>query len=157
MIPTRYKARLPRHLSYPLGAEAISEALAGAPHVEALSLTFSNEPVWPAAEFRRLLGGRLPYNVMAAEYRPARKPGLSASSAMVQRGWYDETWELKVYPVLAELRHLANRLLHEEGLPAVVTWLQSSGRAGWAATSQRIELAFDSAGEALACRERHGA
>ena len=32
MIPTHYKVMLPKNLSYPLGAQAISEALAGAPH-----------------------------------------------------------------------------------------------------------------------------
>ena len=32
MIPTHYKAKLPKNLSYPHGAQAIGEALAGAPH-----------------------------------------------------------------------------------------------------------------------------
>ena len=32
MIPTPYKAKLPKNLSYPLGAQAISEALASDPH-----------------------------------------------------------------------------------------------------------------------------
>ena len=32
MIPTPYKAKLPKNLSYPRGAQAISEALAGARH-----------------------------------------------------------------------------------------------------------------------------
>ena len=32
MIPTHYKVMLPKNLSYPLGAQAISEALASDPH-----------------------------------------------------------------------------------------------------------------------------
>jgi hypothetical protein len=156
MIPTRLKARLPRQLSYPVGAEAISEALAGAPHVEAFSVTFWDEAVWPASEFRRLLLERLPYKVMTAEYQPTRKPGISASDHMVQIGWYDEKWELSVYPVRSEFRQLANRLLREVGLPAIVTWLRSSGRAGWSANWHRIELVFSPADGSIASQESNG-
>jgi hypothetical protein len=149
MIPTRLKAKLPRHLSYPIGAGPISEALAGVPHFEALFVTFRDEAVWPASEFRRLLAERLPYKVMAAEYQPARKPGISGSDHMVRSGWYEEKWELRVYPVLAEFRPLANRLLRGEGLPAIVAWLKSSDWAGWITTWQRIELMFNPTDESL--------
>lgn len=149
MIPTRLKAKLPRHLSYPVGAGSISEALAGVPHFEALSITFWNEAVWPASKFQRLLAERLPYKVMTALYMPTRKPGIIGSNHMVQSGWYDEKWELSVYPVLAEFRSRANRLLQEKGLPAIVAWLQSSNRAGWITTSQWIELIFNPTDESL--------
>ena len=157
MIPTRSKDRLPRHLSYPVGAEAISEALAEAPHAGAFTVAFRSEPVWPASKFRHLLLERLPYPIMAAEYLPARKPGLGASNDMVKGGRYNGTWELRVYPVLAESRHLANQLLQREGLPAIVAWLKSSDRAGWLATSRRSELVFSPADGTLACREASGA
>lgn len=156
MIPTRLRAKLPRHLSYPVGAGVISDALAGAPHVDALSATFWDRAAEPASEFRRLLLKRLPYTVMAAEYRPARKPGISASDQMVKDGWYDEKWELTVYPVLAEFRPLANRLLRAEGLPAIVAWLRSSGRPGWIATWQRIELAFNPTDGSIASKASSG-
>src|SRR5579883_595496 len=110
MIPTRLKAKLPRHLSYPIGAEALSKALADAPHVESLAVTFWDEAVWPTSEFRRLLTERLPYRIMAAEFRPARGPGLTGSNDMLEGGWYNESWQLTIYPVLSEFRHLANRL-----------------------------------------------
>ncbi len=156
MIPTRYKGRLPRQLSYPVGAEAIGEALAGVTHVEVLSVAFLTTPVWPASEFRRCLLERLPYKVMAAEYQPGRKPGLSASNQMVQIDWYDEKWELMVYPVLAEFRHPANRSLREKGLPAIGTWLSASGRAGWVAKWQLIELVFSPADGSIESFESSG-
>lgn len=156
MIPTRHKAKLPRHLSYPVGAGSISEALAGVPHFEALSVTFWDEAAWPASEFRRLLAGRLPYKVMAAEYQPARKAGISGSDHMVQLGWYEEKWELKVYPVLVELRPLANRLLRGEGLPAIVKWLKTSDRSGWITTWQRVELMFSPTDESLTSQVTSG-
>ena len=40
LIPTRYRAKLPKQLSYPVGAEIISTALSGAAHPEALSMCF---------------------------------------------------------------------------------------------------------------------
>lgn len=156
MIPTRLKAKLPRHLSYPIGAKAISEALADAPHVGPLSVTFWDQAVWPASEFRRLLSERLPYKIMEAVYQPASKPGISASHSMIERGWYYEKWELRVYSVLSEFRHAANRLLREQGLPAVALWLKSSDRAGWVERCQRVDLVFNPTDESLTIQESSG-
>ena len=47
MIPTRYKSKLPGDLSYPLGAQAVSEALAGVPQFDALTLTFHGSILRP--------------------------------------------------------------------------------------------------------------
>ena len=44
MIPTHYKAKLPKNLSYPLGAQAISEAPASAPHAAQCVLWASQCP-----------------------------------------------------------------------------------------------------------------
>ena len=67
MIPTQYKAKLPRHLSYPIGAESLSEALAGAPHVESLSVTFSVQAVWPGPSSAACL----PRGCLTGSYRPS--------------------------------------------------------------------------------------
>ena len=143
MIPTRYKAKLPRTLSYPIGAEAISEALAGAPHTEEFSLAFSDYALWPRSEFQRLLRDGQPYKVLAAEYQPAQKPGYGGSQLMVESGWYDCHWELHVYQVVRAWRHLVNQLLREQGLPAVVEWLRFTQRSGWEGRHHRLELVFN--------------
>jgi len=156
MIPTRYKAKISRDLSYPIGAEAIAAALADAPRADVLSLAFSAHAVWPASEFRRLLGARSPYRVLTAGYQPARKPGIGASNHMIEGGSYREKWELWVYPVLREFRHLANGLLRDEGLPAVAAWLGSSRQPGWCGKDQRIELSFDPAEGCLTIAEFSG-
>lgn len=156
IIPTRYSSKLPRHLSHPIGAEAVSEALAGSPHAEASSLWFACSPVWRTSESRRLFQERLPYDLMTAIHHPASKPGIGGAHWMIQEGWYDECWELRVNPVLSEFRSLANRLLRDEGLPSISSWLKSSGRRGWAATSRQLALTFDPAAETLSCRESIG-
>lgn len=156
MIPTRVKSKLPRGLSYPIGAEAISEALAGSPHVEAMSLWFSAHPGWRGSEFRRVLAAREPYRILEVRFQPACGPGLWGSNAGIEKGWYDETWEIVVYPVLSEFRHLAHRLLQAQGLPAVARWLKATERPGSDPRPRWIELRFDPAGESLAAVEGGG-
>jgi hypothetical protein len=149
MIPTRHKARLPKALSWPLGAEAISVALADAPHVADLGLWFSGSPVWPASEFRRLLRESLPYPGLVAEYRPASKPGYVGPTFLVERGGYEAEWLLRVSPVPREVRSVAGGALRETGLPAVAAWLRSSDRPGWEGRYHRLTLVFSRADGAL--------
>jgi hypothetical protein len=151
MIPTRRKAKLPPHLSYPIGAQDISEALADLPHVESFSLIFSDRPIYRASEFNRWLSEQRPYMIMEAKYNPARKPGIGASNDMIEKGVYDEKCVLRVYPVLSERRHLANRLLREQGLPAIAQWLRSSH--GFGTSLKFVELEFSPADESLAIRK----
>lgn len=140
MIATGYRAKLPKHLSYPVGAEAITTALAGVQAHETLSLKFWFRPFEPASRFQGVLAHRLPYPIVVAHHRPARKPGLSAAQFMVDRGWYDARRELVVYPVLRDLRHAANRLLQDCGLPVLARWLNGVAASGQAMLTRRLEL-----------------
>jgi hypothetical protein len=154
MIPTRSKSKLPKALSYPLGAEAISRVLAGAPHADELSLSFHDQAVWPATEFNRLVREGLPYCILSAGYVPPRKLSRSAPNTLAESGWYQGHFSVTVYPVLRALRHPAGQLLRELGLPAVVEWLRSSGRPGWDTRQHRLNLVFGPAdGTLLAARE----
>lgn len=149
MIPTRFRSKLPAHLSYPLGAEALSQALAGSPHVEDLSVRFWERPTIFASDFQRCLTERKPYPVLRARYKPAQGPGLTGSNAEIAEGGYGEKWELSVFPVLRELRPVVKSLLLKEGLPAVAEWLRSSTRAGWGMRARSISLIFDPNGPSL--------
>jgi hypothetical protein len=153
LIPTRYKSKLGKHLSYPVGAQEISAALAGAPHVDALSLTFFAHPGVLVSPFQRALRERLTYAVLKAEYHSARKPGLSAAAFVIEGGWYDERWELTVYPVLRELRYVANRLLHERGFPALALWLRKAQGQARGMLEERLELVFNPAEQSLEANE----
>ena len=156
MIPTRSKSKLPKALSYPLGAEAISQALAGAPHADELSLRFYDQAVWPTTEFNRLVRDGLPYRIMSAVYMPPRKVCRSAPTTLVEGGWYQGHWSITVYPVLRELRQAAGQLLREQGLPVVVEWLRSSVRAGWDIRQHRLDLVFSPAKGTLSAAREDG-
>jgi hypothetical protein len=157
IIPTRLKSRLPGHLSYPIGAQAISNALAGLPRVEAFTITFYDQVVWPASESARILRDQLPYHLMEVRFTPRTKPNYGGARALIEAGYYDEKWDLQVNPVLRELRHMANELLRNHGLPMVAEWLQSSGKVGWTTRVQRCALLFDPQTETLEKREKTGA
>jgi hypothetical protein len=145
MLTTDFKSKLPRKLSYPIGAEALSNALANAPFAEKLRLSF-HTPNMSHSQFMQILDRRQPYVILLAEYRPQLSPGYSGANFMMDAGWYEARWELIVYPVLKEQRRLANVVLNEDGLPFVRQWLGSSHEEGWLSRHQSIELIFDQAG-----------
>ncbi|QJW99109.1 hypothetical protein FTUN_6707 [Frigoriglobus tundricola] len=157
VIPTAYKSKLPKGLSWPLGAEAISAGLADAPHATALSLWFTVDVTRPASAFQRLLQDALPYTILVAEYRPASRAGYSGSTSMVESGWYEAKWRLDVSPVPRALRAAAGAALRETGLPAITEWLRSSGQEGWGLRRQRAELVFAPATGTITPQVKEGA
>jgi len=72
---------------------------------------------------------------------------------MIEAGWYDDRWELSVYPVLRELRYAANRLLLERGFPALTLWLHQAQDVARGMITQRMELVFKPAEKSLTADE----
>jgi hypothetical protein len=103
LIPTRYKQRLPERFSYPVGAELLSQHLAGLPQFADLSVCFSDRPTWRASKFQQMLADGSPYEIVTASAEP---------SAYIY-----------VYPVQRHLRHPARCALVSHGLPALRAWL----------------------------------
>ncbi len=153
MIPTRRKSKLPADLSYPIGAREVNQSLSDAPHLETISLTFRDRPTYRASEFRRWLKDKVPYPVVVAEFHPARKPSFAAPRLWIEEGWFNEKWELAVYPVPRKLRHSAHRLLLEQGVARLLQWLHASKAPGWTSCQRRCELVFDPGEETITARE----
>jgi hypothetical protein len=156
MIPTRFKSKLSRTLSYPIGAEAVTMGLDGAPHTELLTLSF--RALRPSRTLRLRQRANKPpqFVVLRAEYKPATRPGYIGANYMLEGGWYDASWQVTIYAVPREVRHLASGLLREHGLPAVAQWLRSSLSPGWEAHQQKIELFLNSTEGTLAARTDTG-
>jgi hypothetical protein len=149
MILTQSKAKISSLLSYPIGAEEISRVLEDSIDTSRWTLSFQESPIWPASAFRKTLATDRPYSILAVQISPAMRPGYSASSDMIARGWYEERRELIVYPVKRTSRHAAHRRLIEEGLPFVGNWLSSPKFGDPLITPMRLGLVFDPAGETL--------
>jgi len=142
LIPTRARVKLPYHLSYPIGAEALSDRLQKAPRREMLGLFFRSRPVLASAEFQRWLREQEPYPILVAEYRPALDGEGKKASVLEKLGLTDERLEIAVYPVAREVRDLARELLGDLGLVHLAKWLKGATTREWANTVRRLELVF---------------
>ena len=143
MSRRRTRPKLAQHLSYPIGAKEIKESLGGVLNAEKLSVRFVRDAVYPGREWRKVLANRLPYMIAQVSYHPLLPPSYSTPNQPFMEGWFDQQWELRVYPVLRELRSVANELLVSNGLPAVKTWFEQSDANGWDLLKHSLQLIFD--------------
>jgi hypothetical protein len=139
LIPTKRRSQIAHELSYPVGAEMVSEALAEVPQFELLTLTLRMPYEVTPAHIRQASdsGGYL--CVFDAAYRNVN-PGLCGSQDSIERGWYDEAWELSVYPVLRENKAVAREALRARGLPAVRDWLATPRPDTWRIGRRRLAV-----------------
>ena len=156
LIRTSYRARLPRGLSYPVGAQALSQALAGVPQFESLELSFHLHPQLFASQFRENLLAGGPLTIFTASYCHMI-PGLSASHLMLESGFYDENWELIVFSVPSEKRYAIRERLLTVGLPRVRSWLAEPRSQVWRTGRKHVSLQFDPVEESIHVSESEAA
>jgi len=125
-LPTLYKKRLPRFLSYPVGAEKISDALVGLAEFASIGIEFRSNSMRDHGTQRR-------YQVLQASYR--RIPvSFSEARMFIEQGWNDPKWTVTVQAVPRELKHDIQLLLLKEGLPRLKAWFVANrslfGREG---------------------------
>lgn len=139
LIPTKYKAKLPQTLSYPIGAEAISESLKNVPQIDQFSLSFHTGIRLSSL---RQSGLHMDYTIFAADY--SNVPiSLTSSNQFVEQGWYDERWELTVYAVPRQFRATAKKLLLEDGLIRIEKWLTAERTEVWKYGRKRCAVTFN--------------
>ena len=145
LIPTQSKQPLPHEHSYPIGAQAITGALAKVPQLAELGLSFYSFNKFHYESCGNCL-------VLAAEYRHLHV-GLSASNIMVEEGWYEPCWQVAVYAVPRKNRHAINIALVSMGLSAVEEWLCEARTETWLDSFHRIGLEFSADSGELLTRE----
>ncbi len=144
LIPTRYRQPIARDLSHPIGAEQLSEALAGVPQFDALSVSFSGVPnLW--ADTRPAKLGEVerdPQPILSAWFTN-RHPGVS-SSPNLQSAEFGERWGLTVYPVPSGLKATVRAALGASGIPELREWLAAPRTETWrGALRHEIEVLYD--------------
>src|SRR5262245_35829770 len=118
-IPTLYKTRLPRDLSYPIGAEALSEHLVGVPQLSEFRICFSDVVSAWKSKFQQMLAEGADYEIVTARF------------------W--TPFEIFVYPVQRVLKYAAHEALVSHGLPKLRDWmLRQSSRTTMTFTSCSI-------------------
>jgi hypothetical protein len=107
VIPTLYRTRLSREFSYPVGAEILSEALAGVPNFSDFRICFSDVVSAWKSKFQQMLATGVDYEIIRA------------------RLW--SPFEIFVYPVQRGLKHPAHEALVSNGLPKMREWMSREG------------------------------
>jgi hypothetical protein len=141
VIPTAYRAKIPKTLSYPVEAKDISDALAGVPQEELLKISF---------QFLNHLAHRhgtsVPYPVLTVKYRGrGRLPTYQYS--------YFLNWGIEVHAVPRRLRHLLRGKLIAETLPKIKDWLSSNAHSNEREGYHELTFTFDELKNELAADE----
>lgn len=141
-IPTRYKSKLRKGLSHPVGAKLISELLAGVRQFPDLTVTFAERSfAITQCEFDELLKSSKRIPVIEIWYRNM-KPGVSGSNYDIKHGHFTESWELFVFPVPSDMRHMVREKL-TTGITMLRDWLNTPRPMTWRAGRKKYTLYYD--------------
>ena len=126
LIPTRNKSKLPKTLSYPLGAKEISEALAEVPQYNELSITFIDRSTFWASKYNESIKDKEQIKIVEIKYTRL-KGNISTPKKWLEEGYPGSGWNITIYAVPKENRHQANAALKAIALPNIKKWLEKIG------------------------------
>ena len=146
--PSPHKSKLPKHLSYPIGFQALAAELAVSPHDLVVTFYVGCSTV---REDKARRSGEY-YPMLAAWFNHWR-PGICGCDELMNRGDYDPKWGCDVYAVSRPLKCLAGELLRNEGLPQVLSWLSQSRSETWLQGTRRITVLFSDRDQRVTVQE----
>lgn len=114
IIPTLSRANISRNLSYPIGAEDISRAVASAVQLPELKLAFYPPDV-------RLRGAH--YEFLRVEYLNNSRPAQEWPICNLFGRPPEWRWVIVVHPVPRVLRHRIKRYILDTALVQITSWL----------------------------------
>ncbi|HXN49069.1 MAG TPA: hypothetical protein VN893_20625 [Bryobacteraceae bacterium] len=147
MIPTGYRTKIPSTLSYPLGAEAISEALEGVPQTGFLVVDF-----WYWNRQRLVPIFSQPYRVLSVSYWQAPLNTVYRK-LYIESGRFEPGWKITVEPVPRRLRHTVQTRLLTEALPRMRRWLIASQNAEGRTGGHNLVFLYDEPADELKAEE----
>jgi hypothetical protein len=143
MIPTSFKSKIPQTHFYPAGAELLSESSPSVPQFELLTLNFyglwakDKSNLQPVLKVNHI-------NIRESQY---------SSKNLVAQGFYQDTWEIVIYPVPRERKAEVKRLLVAEGLLKVKEWLSAKRSPAWLEGRKTLSVSFDEGFQTLRYEE----
>jgi hypothetical protein len=115
VIPTLSRAKISRSLSYPIGAESVSAALASTAQLAELRLHF----YWKFDHALR----RGHYEFLRVEYLNKARPSEVWPISSLYKRAPQGRWEIVVQPVPRSLRHRVKQYILDTALVQIVYWL----------------------------------
>ena len=125
LIPTAGKDKIAHTHSYPIGAEALSRALADMPQVREIILSFTAGRFFSFSgewAHRHNLAGDVIWTVLRVRYRRRSSSLASQWEYGLRPGVTGPQWWVDVYPVERTVRHSVREAL-ESALPELCVWL----------------------------------
>lgn len=150
IIPTRYKSKIPRSFSYPVGAEVISQALRDVPQFQVLIVDFHF-----ANQRARYDSAAKPYEVIGVWYSgPIRS--LHASKSLEEQS-RSPRWQIRVQAIPRSLRHEIQAKVVAEALPAIRSWLLANPHSSYRQGTHGLTFRFDELDNELVSEETSSA
>jgi hypothetical protein len=114
IIPTRFKAKISHALSFPIGAEKLSNALLHTPQFGDLVLHFNSDR-WGNVRFRR-------YTCIGVEHSSRRAEMADRFLDSAGIPMFSE-WRVDIFPVPRTHRHTIQQHILNRALPEISDWL----------------------------------
>jgi hypothetical protein len=115
VIPTQSKSKISHLLSYPIGAEAISAALASTVQLSRINLHF-----YSGFDLGLRRGH---YEFLRVEYLRGGRPASDWPVSTLYNRPPQELWEVVVQPVPRPSRNRIRQFILEKALPSIEGWL----------------------------------
>jgi hypothetical protein len=144
LIPTVYKAKISKQLSYPLGAELLSSLLKNTKYYDNFVLYFSDDPYYfEKKKFLNIVKEKKPYPILEINYSFIY-PGLTSSNNWIEEGFYNkEHWDINIYPVARNVRHKVQKLIVDSAITGMIEWLNQEYDKTWFETRHFYKFIYD--------------
>ena len=153
VLHPRWRQKLPKQLSYPVGAELLSRELGTHPELPKLELHFSASPIASRSEFRQMLENKLPYVVLRVQFVRWDKRLSYGDDQWIQE-YLRGKWTVDVFPVLRSLKSQAKEMLISKALPQVAAWMTKPREPAWYYGRKEFAVVFQPEEADLEFRER---
>ena len=126
LIPTKYKSKISKGFSFPIGAKDISESLQGIPQYDKFVLTFHGRDTFWASKFNEKLKNKESITIIEINYSRI-KATITTPKDWEETGYSSPKWSVRVYALPSEYRLNTKNQLTEEAMPAFKKWLIEIG------------------------------
>ncbi len=125
IIPTKFKEKIPKGFSYPVGAELLSSAFSETPQFDLFTVRFWYQDEYWASSYTTKIKEKSSIKIIEVSYKNYR-PHLSSSRDMIESGHYEPKWEIRVNSIPSEYAAIVKEQLISKVLPELSVLLRKS-------------------------------